>query len=340
MTFKAKKREYRLVAEKEFISITQKPPLLKKLAKEKGPKDKKKARFLLFLLWLTTLVLTGLAIFYREFPRWWRKINGSTTVVSQQFSPMPTVTPAPALKQEREAIEKMIEPLRGKYGLYFQDLTNGEVLAINTQEKFTAASLIKLPVMLTLYREAEAGRIKLDAVYKLQEADRRGGAGSLQYKAVGYEVTYRQLAELMGKQSDNTAFAIVSRQLGAERIQATIDGLGMKNTSFVDNVTTAEDVGIFWERLYRGKVISDKNREEIFSFLTNTIWEDRIPAGLPKEIKVVHKIGTEVRVISDAGIVFAPKPFILVIMSEGVNEIEAKKALPEIARKVYDLREQ
>jgi len=58
---------------------------------------------------------------------------------------------------------------------------------------------------------------------------------------------------------------------------------------------------------------------------------------VPEGINVSHKIGTEVGVISDAGIVFGPKPFILVIMSQEVNEIEARKALPEITKKIYEM---
>jgi len=300
-------------------------------------KEKKKARLVLLSFFGASLALIGLAIFYRELPRFWQKVSGSTTVVSQQFPAAPTVTPTPALEKERKMVEEMVKPLRGTYGIYFQDLQSKAILGLSAQEKMTAASLIKLPTILTLYREAEAGRINLDTIYRLQEADRQGGAGSLQSKPVGYEISYRKLAELMGKQSDNTAQHIIAKILGEEKIQATVDGLGMKNTSFAENLTTPQDMGIFWERLYRGRVVSDKSRDEILGFLTNTIWEERIPAGVPKGIRVAHKIGTETGVISDAGIVFSQKPFILVIMTQNANEIEAKKALPEIAKKIYEL---
>jgi beta-lactamase class A len=69
--------------------------------------------------------------------------------------------------------------------------------------------------------------------------------------------------------------------------------------------------------------------------LTGTIWEDRIPAGVPEGIRVSHKVGTEIGVLADAGIVFAPKPYVLVIMSKDVLEKEAKQALPEISRVIW-----
>jgi beta-lactamase class A len=74
-------------------------------------------------------------------------------------------------------------------------------------------------------------------------------------------------------------------------------------------------------------------------FLTKTGFEDRIPAGIPKEVRVAHKIGTEIGVFSDAGIVFSQKPFVLVIMSREAKESEAKEVLPKIAKAVWEWEE-
>ncbi|HUV72146.1 MAG TPA: serine hydrolase [Clostridia bacterium] len=333
LTLVAKRREY------ELMGKTKKPKFWQDFNTSKEPDEKKRARVILLSLFGLSLSLVFLATLYRQLPQWWRKINAPATVVSQQFI-SPTATPMPELEKEKEAVKKLIEPLRGKYGIYYQDLEKNDYFEINGQEEFVAASLIKLPVMLTLYREAERGRVDLDSVYQLQEEDKRGGAGSLQYKPSGYEITYRQMAQLMGKQSDNTAFHVISQLLGEEKVQTTIDGLGMKQTSFTDNTTSPKDMGIFFERLYRGRLVTEKNKEEILSYLTKTIWEERIPAGLPEDTKVAHKIGTETKVVSDAGIVFAERPFILVILSQEVNEIEAEKALPEISKMVYEMNEQ
>ncbi|MGB9637196.1 MAG: serine hydrolase [Microgenomates group bacterium] len=321
---------------KEFSSLTAKS-LWQKLNSESTAKEKKQTRIvLLFLFGLTVFLITA-AILARQLPSFWQQFNQPSVVVSQHFVPLPTATPTPKLERERQEIMNMIEQLRGRYGIFFQDLESNDSFEIAGQETFTAASLIKLPVLLTLYREAEAGRINLDEVYKLRNYDKVSGAGSLQYKPAGFEITFRQMAELMGQQSDNTAFNIVSQRLGETKIQELIDALGMTKTSFAKNETSPADIGLLFRKLYKEGIVYEKDKEEILGFLTNTIWEDRIPAGVPKGIKVSHKIGTEVGVISDAGIVFAPRPFILVIMSQGANEIEAKKALPEITRKIYDL---
>lgn len=312
--------------------------LLRKFNSGKTPKEKKQIRLVLLLLFGLTALSVSLAVLYRELPSFWKKFNRPSSVVSQQFAPIsPTATPTPRFEREKESVLEVTKQLRGKYGVFFQDLQTKDFFEINGKEVFTAASLIKLPVILALYREAEAGGINLDEVYKLQASDKVSGAGSLQYKVAGYEITWRGMAELMGKQSDNTAFSIVSRKLGKEKIQELINALGMKSTSFTENETSPEDIGLLFRKLYSEGIVYEKDKTEILSFLSDTIWEDRIPAGIPKGIKVSHKIGTEVGVISDAGIVFAKKPFILVIMSEEANEIEAKKALPEITKKIYEM---
>lgn len=326
--------------DREFSSSASTPKnLLRKFNSGKTPKEKKQIRLVLLLLFGLTALSVSLAVLYRELPTFLKKFSQpSSPVVSEQFASLsPTATPTPKLEKEKEAVMEITKQLRGKYGVFFQDLQTKDTFEINSKEIFTAASLIKLPVIITLYREAEAGRINLDEVYKLQASDKISGAGSLQYKSAGFEITFREMAELMGNQSDNTAYGIVSRKLGKEKIQELINALGMKSTSFTENETSPEDIGLLFRKLYSEGIVYEKDKQEILSFLTDTIWEDRIPAGVPKEIKVSHKIGTEVGVISDAGIVFAKKPFILVIMSEGANEIEAKKALPQITEKIYGM---
>ena len=322
--------------------VSEKPKLFFNFNDNKTPKEKRAVRIVLLFLLGGTVLLTALAISYREVPRLLKSLTESTTVVSQRFTlPTPTATPTPKLEEERQAVQQIIESLRGTYGIYFRDLEKRDSFSINGQEKMTAASLIKMPTLLTLYREVDAGRINLDTVYKLEAADKRNGAGSLVGRPEGSEISYREMAKLMGEQSDNTAFNIIANKvLTPEKIQNTINLLGMRQTSFNDSITTPEDMGLLFRKLYLEKVVSDKGRDEILSFITNTIWESRIPAGIPKGIKVSHKIGSEVGVVSDAGIVFAPKPFILVIMSQNANEIEAAKALPEIAKKIYEMYEQ
>jgi len=268
----------------------------------------------------------------------WEKLTQPAVVRFEEgFSPQPPKTEQ--LKKTKGQVLELIKNLQGTYGVYKKNLETGGSFGINEERIFPAASLIKLPVFVAVYQEVEEGRLSLNTKYELKESDKVAGAGSMYYAPAGTLFSYQKMLELMGKQSDNTAFNVFVKILGGKKIQAVIDSLGMGKTSLVENRTTPADIGLFFQKLYQGEVVSKKNREQIFSFLTDTLFEDRIPAGIPKGVRVVHKVGTEVGVYADAGIVFGPKePFVLVILSEGAKEAEAKEVLPKIASLVYGLQ--
>ena len=214
--------------------------------------------------------------------------------------------------RSEEAIQKFKEQtdnLSGVYGLYVVDLDTGFSYGVNEKEIFEPASLNKLPVIAAIYMEAEKGSLDLESKYN--------------------ETTYRNLIRLMGKQSDNTAFNIAKSLLGDEKIEQAILRIGMKNTSLTKNETTPVDIGIFFEELWHGNIISSEHRDELLEFLTDTVYESWITEGVPDEIRVAHKYGRETHVVNDAGIIYAEKPsgpealqgrgpFVIVLLSKGV----------------------
>lgn len=250
-------------------------------------------------------VLASLFFYLRtELPQLWQKMISpaiiSTLPEGAKFDPHPVV----------EAIESLTQDLRGTYAFYVYRWQDGNEYGLNQDQVLTAASLIKLPVMLAVYREGEKGNLDLD--------------------------DYRERLEAMGKHSDNAAFNQLVKFLREEKIQRLIEHLGMESTSLVENKTTAAEIGSLFRQLYDGKIINEENREEMLGFLTDTEFEDRIPAGVPEEVRVAHKIGTEIGSFSDGGIILADKPFVLVIISENARESEANQALPAITERIWE----
>lgn len=315
-----------------------KPRELPKLGKNVLEKKVRGGRSLIILIFSSTLLVTAGFWF-------WANLN---TVPEAQSEEAIKVEPTAKVSKQITKIERknfeniknefivLTRDLKGTWGFYVYNLSGKWEYGLAQDEVFTAASLIKLPVFLALYQEVERGKISLETKYSLKEKDKVSGAGSLYYQPAGKTYTYKQLAELMGKQSDNTAFNIFQKILSGEKIQATIDNLEMSSTLFSENETSPKDIGLFFRKLYGSSLVTREHRDEILSYLTKTIFEDRIPAGVPSEIKVAHKVGTETGVFSDAGIVFAEKPYIIVIMSRGANEVEAKEVLPKVSRLVWE----
>jgi len=323
--------------ETEQQEIPQVKPLLKK---RKKPRLTNGDRLLIIGLFLATVFLSGFVYFQPQISSFFQKVKKTpekivSPLVITGGKEAKKFDPGPVLAE----IKDLTKGLLGTYGVYVYRFEDGQEYGFHQNEIFPAASLMKLPVILTLYQEAEMGRIDLDTEYKLLEKDKRGGAGILQSRPTGEVYTYRKLTELMGQYSDNTANNVLVKILGPQKIQQTIDSLGMKKTNFVEYETTPWDVGLFFRKLYEGGVVNSQHKEEILKFLTKTGWEGRIPAGIPKEVRVAHKIGTEIGVFSDAGIVFSQKPFVLVIMSKEARESEAKEALPKIAKAIWEWEE-
>lgn len=283
-------------------AFQQELPEVKKIIKKKPGLFFINGRWTIVALFLLTVLASLFFYLQAEAPSFWQKVTSPAiiSILPDQFSPKPVL----------DQVESLTKDLRGTYGVYVYRLESHIEYGLDQEEDFPAASLIKLPVMLTLYQEAEKGNLDLS--------------------------DYRELAEAMGKRSDNVAFNQLVKVLGEGKIQQAIDLLGMKGTSFEKNETTPQDMALFFQGLYSGGSVSHEHREEIFSFLTDTIYEDRIPVGVPEGIKVVHKIGTEIGSFSDAGIVFSERPFILVIISKNARESEANEVLPEIARAIWE----
>jgi len=302
--------------------------------KEKNQFKKTAGRKWTFLLLLITVSLS--AVF-------WFLANSENGGDGQAARPSLTVsTPTPSVSPKNEAVlkvENLIKDLKGNYGVYTYNLVTKKTYSLDQNEIFPAASLMKLPVILTLFQEVEAGKIDLTTKYVLKNSDKQLGAGSMQYKPAGTVFTYEKMVELMGKQSDNTAFNVFRKILGDERIQKTIDELGMKTTSLKDFETTPSDMGLFFRRFYSGSAVSRQHRDQILSYITDTFDESRIPAGVPKGTRVAHKVGTDIGVYADAGVVYGEKPFILVIMTRDVSDKEAKATVPTIAKIVWDEEE-
>ncbi|KKS78167.1 MAG: Peptidoglycan-binding domain 1 protein [Candidatus Woesebacteria bacterium GW2011_GWB1_43_14] len=232
-------------------------------------------------------------------------------------------------------LEGMVSGLSGVYGVYIVRLDSGESYGLMKDEIFQAASLIKLPAIAGIYMEADQGNINLNDEVAILEEDRVGGSGSLVGAPAGSKYSYRELVNYMGNQSDNTAFRMVRRTLGDEKINDVIVSLGMTHTSLENNETTPEDIANFFTLLFEGKITSSRRAKEIVDALTNTSYEEWIPAGITG-YSVAHKYGREVHVVNDAGIVFSDEPFVLVIMSKGVVETEADKIIPELAKEVFE----
>lgn len=231
----------------------------------------------------------------------------------------------------------------GFYGVVVYDPTSKKSVELNQDEYFTAASLAKLPVLLTLYREASRGELDLDAGISILPTDVQAyGSGVLQNFPVGSTMTIRQCAQYLIKYSDNTAWVMLERILDHTRINATLTALGDRDADYGSYVMTPEDTLLSLKAVNSKEFTDPKLSDEMLGFMTDTAYEDRLPYPLPHGTKIAHKIGTYGDTFSDAGIVFykdrrgKEKNYYIVVMSSGTTEETARSTIREISLDTYE----
>lgn len=239
----------------------------------------------------------------------------------------------------KEQILRHIDQAGGTFGIVVVDLVGGEEMAINDRQEFLAASTFKLPVVLHLYHLAQAGKIDLDEKMTYRREDWEDGTGQLQAVQPGQAYTLRRLAELSITASDNIAANMLIRRLGLSNIRSYARSLGAQAKRSDDGyfITTPREMSIYLKAVMGLRAASQGLGDELLGYLLNTAFNDRIPAGLPGDVPVAHKIGTLKGETHDVGIVFLNRrPYILVEMTRGIGEGDAAGAEALISKSVYE----
>jgi beta-lactamase class A len=250
-------------------------------------------------------------------------------------------------------------------GFYFYDLSRGDSVLVGAHLRFHAASTMKVPVMIQLYRDRDAGRLSLDdsipvtnvfrsivdsSTYELTKAD---DSDSTLYLRVGGKATIRELVDLMETVSSNLATNLLIGRVGAPRANATAHTLGADSIlvlrgvedgkayrAGLNNTTTARDLGVLLAGIAEGRAASPAACQEMLGILARQHFNEGIPAGLPVGTRVYHKTGWIGGVVyHDAAIVERPggRRYVLVVLTGGIQKDEdAYRLASDLSRLVYD----
>ena len=258
-------------------------------------------------------------------------------------------------------IQERIQKSGADVGVAFRTLDGKSEWFFHADDAFHAASTMKVPVLIELFHQVREGKLKLDdplliknefhslvdgSIYKLDAAD---DSEAELYKATGQTRTLRQLSELMITVSSNFATNLLIEKLGVDNIRATVhslhaDGMnvlrgvedGKAFEKGMNNTTTARGLLLLLEAIAQGKAVDPESSREMIEILERQKFNEGIPAGLPPGTRVAHKTGEITKIHHDAAIVFAPRPFVLVILVRGIAETKVSAALmADITRELY-----
>src|SRR5207247_2341035 len=201
-------------------------------------------------------------------------------------------------------------------GVYYRDLTTGDSLTVGSAVRFHAASTMKIPVMIQLFRDRDTGLLSLDdsvtitntfqsivdsSPYQLDVTD---DSDSSLYKRLGQRAPIRELIELMETVSSNLATNLLIAKVGAPRANATAHQLGADSILVLrgvedgkayragrNNTTTARDLGVLMAAIAQDRAASPATCREMLAILGRQHFKEGIPAGLPNDARVYHKTG-------------------------------------------------
>ena len=264
----------------------------------------------------------------------------------------------------RDRIQTILGDQQGTFAVAFKDITTGKTVLINEREPFHAASTMKTPVMIEVFKQVSQGRFSLlDSItiknefrsivdgssYSLNPED--DSEGEL-YHAIGKKKTLGSMVYDMIISSSNLATNIVIELVDARKVTQTMRDIGARDINVLrgvedskafaqglNNTTTAFDLMVIFEKLAREEMVDEGSSKEMIDILLDQRFNSIIPAKLPDSVRVAHKTGSITGVHHDSGIVFLPdgRRYVLVILSKGLEEEEnAIEAMSEVSRIIYE----
>ncbi|HXG38865.1 MAG TPA: serine hydrolase [Bacteroidota bacterium] len=252
----------------------------------------------------------------------------------------------------------------GRFAVGVLDLSSGEILYVNPDTVFHAASTMKTPVMVEVFKQAKAGKFSLDdsievknefrsivdgSPYRLNVSD---DSDSLVYKRIGSRMSIRDLVFQMITVSSNLATNILIELVGAPNVMETMRSLGARDSKVLrgvedgkafrlglNNVVTARDLVIIYRAIATGSVVDAEACRVMVKILSEQHFRDIIPAQLPAGAVVAHKTGSITGVEHDSGIVYLPngRSYVIVLLSKDLKDAKAgKRALADVSKRIYD----
>lgn len=264
----------------------------------------------------------------------------------------------------KDSLEAYLREQQGVYAVVLIDMKNNASILMNEKDNYHAASTMKTPVMIEVFRQVEQGKFSLDdsvivknkfksivdgSDYSLSFTD---DSDDELYRSIGGKETIRSLVMLMITVSSNLATNILIDIVGAENIMATLNSLGVHDMKVLrgvedqkaydaglNNTTTAYDLAKVFEQIAKSTAASEQSCRAMIDILSAQKFNSMIPALLPPNVRVAHKTGSISNVLHDSGIIYLPdgRTYVLVILSKNIpSEKNGKEVISVISKKIFD----
>jgi beta-lactamase class A len=238
----------------------------------------------------------------------------------------------------RKQLRELVGSYNDEFAFYFEYLPTGTSIGIHEDDEFTAASLLKVPVVMAYYHKKETENITQDPVVTIMPKELDEHFGDLYKKGAGAQISLGEAAKIALQQSDNTASFILADNISNDDFKFVYEGLDIEFTVLEDSpVITAQQYTSILKSLYFSSILNRDDSQEILDLLTNTRFKDMLPGPIPDDIPVAHKIGLiNKQIYQDCGIVYLPKrPYTLCMISKS-DRPTAEQRMQAVSKVVYE----
>jgi beta-lactamase class A len=256
------------------------------------------------------------------------------------------------LEDARQEIQDYADDYDGTAGVYVQDIRGGYGYGVNPDETFFGASVMKIPLMVTVFKKIDEGEVSLDHSFPTESGDWAGGAGWLQWEEAGTSHTVEDYLWMMMTQSDNVASNALLRLVGGPgHVNEVAGSLGAPNTFIyqkitseraavpsLDNRTTPRDMATILDKVYTGHALSPDSSQKMIEIMYQNELQSSLKDGLPKDVEAAKKGGWLYKVYDEAGIVWhEDRSYVIAMFSKhGSEDVEVGKALLKgISKGIY-----
>ena len=275
----------------------------------------------------------------------------ATTQSNQAPSPARIGESAP-FSARRLAAEKIIGESGAEISVAYRRLDGSEEWMEEADRVFHAASTMKVPVMIELFRQESEKQLSLSETLEVRNEFKSVVDGSpysmtmgddsdeTVYRNIGKTMTLEDLNFQMITVSSNFATNLLIDRIGVKNVRATVEGMGAYGVEVrrgvedqkafdqgIINETTARGLFVVLNAIARGKAVSKSASERMVEILAAQKFNDGIPQGVPPGTKVAHKTGTITRVHHDAAIIYGDHPCVLVVLTRGIEKEADSDAL-------------
>ena len=255
------------------------------------------------------------------------------------------------------------DSLKAEIAVSFYDFTTGQYFGYRDTVMMHAASTMKVPVMIEVFRQAEAGKFSLEDSVRVKNEFRSivdGSPYTLEvsadgektlYHRLGQKTSIRELVEQMITWSSNLATNLLIEMVDAKNVTASMRELGADRIQVLrgvedikayergmSNRTSARDLTMILRAIVENRAASPESCREMLEILKRQHYRNKIPAGVPEGVPVANKTGSITRIDHDSAVIFPHdrKPYVLVVLTRGIEKHDqASETIAAISRYVW-----